>query len=198
VITTLRAVVLLALTVALVIGAGIPANAAFTDNATVQTTVGTVTVQPPTNVNVTTYCVVTTTEVRQTVYRNQWTGATQTTSYSVTQSSQNTQTNQNSSSTTTEPGPGWNETTTITRTVDTELYATASWTRSTTPNVAGYLMTAHLGNGQTFVMQQGADATSMSAHADADYLSTSLTMTIDTLTTYKWTASSAQSKTLKC
>ncbi|MGK5173152.1 hypothetical protein [Geodermatophilus sp. CPCC 205761] len=197
--TTRRALALLTLTLAVLVTATLPANAAFDDRApAVTATVGTLTVQPPTNVKVDSYCVVTTTETRHTVYRDPVTGATSTRSYSVTSSSQGTRTNQNGNTTSTVAGPGTNETTTTTTTVDTELYATASWTRSTTPDVQGYLMTAHLGNGYTFVMEQGANSTSMSANADADYISTSLKLSIDTLTTYKWTASSALSKNLSC
>jgi hypothetical protein len=199
VITTRRALVLLALTVAVVIGAGIPANAAFTDKAAVQTTVGTVTVQPPTNVKVQTYCVTTTTVWRRIDYRDPVTGAqTMRSNELVSQDTQRSKTNQDSTVPEVTAGPGDGETTTTTTVKDTELYATATWNRSTSDRVAGYAMTAHIGAYYTFTMMQGPDVTSMSANEDADYLSTSLKLTIDTVTTYGWTASSALSKTLTC
>jgi hypothetical protein len=186
-----RSLVVLALTVAVIVGASLPAQALFADSTAVTTTVSTRTVQPPTDVKVSTYCITTTTTRRTT------TSAYGTSTWTTITSESSTK-NVDSSTTTTTSGPRAGETTTTTVTEDTELYASATWTRSTSTNVAGYQMTAHLGNGYTWAMLQSANATSMTANADADYLSTSLKLTIDTVTTYGWTASSALSKTLTC
>ncbi|MFW3172311.1 hypothetical protein [Geodermatophilus sp. CPCC 206100] len=198
-ITTRRALVLLALTVAVVLGAVIPANAAFTDNTTAfQASVTTVKVQPPTQVKVNSSCVTTTWTTKRVVYTDPVTGAQTTRSTTHTMTSENSRTNVDSTTTSTTPGPGVGETTTTTVDKDTQLYVSATWNRSTSADVTGYQMSAHLGNGYVFTMLSGADTTSMSADADADYLSTSLKATIDTVTRYGWTAQSALSKTLSC
>ncbi|MGY1592970.1 hypothetical protein ACI79D_13405 [Geodermatophilus sp. SYSU D00708] len=196
--TVRRTLVLLVLTVAVVVGASLPAQALFADTAAAPAmSLGTLTVQPPTDVDVDTTCFTTTVVTKRTYRTNSWGGDTLT-GYSQSSTTQRSNKNVDGETTDRTNGPGWNEYTITTTSKDTELYASATWTRSTSAKVAGYQMTAHLGNGHTFTMTQGANATSMSANADADYLSTSLKLTIDTVTTYGWTASSALSKTLTC
>ncbi|MGY1623121.1 hypothetical protein ACI789_13055 [Geodermatophilus sp. SYSU D00965] len=196
--TVRRTLVLLVLTVAVVVGASLPAQALFADTAAAPAmSLGTLTVQPPTSVKVDTSCLTTTVVTRRTYTSNYWGGSTQT-GYSQSTTTQTSRTNVDSTATTRTDGPGWNEYTITTTSKNTELYATASWKPSTSANVSGYQMVAHLGNGDVFTFAQSANATSMSANADADYLSTNLQLTIDTVTTYGWTASSALSKTLTC
>ncbi|MBB3082831.1 hypothetical protein [Geodermatophilus sabuli] len=175
------------------------AGAAFDDRtAPVQATVGTVTVQPPRNVQVATRCETTTTVVKRVYQVNSTGGRTFLYAMPATVTKEASRENKEGEGSTEAPGPLAGQVTVTTTTMDTELYATATWDRSPSDRVAGYQMRAHLGNGYVFTMMQSADTTSMSANADASYLSTQLQLTIDTVTTYRWTASSALTKSLRC
>jgi hypothetical protein len=199
VLTTRRVLALLALTVTIVLGAGIPANAQFTDDTTAfQATMRTVKVAPPTNVKVDSYCITTTWTTRVVVYTDPATGAQTTRSNTTSVSSERSRTNVDATTTETTAGPGAGESTTTTVDKDTRLYVTGSWSPSTSADVVGYQMSAHLGNGYVYTMRESPNTTSMSADADADYLSTSLKASIDTVTSYGWTASSALTKNLSC
>jgi hypothetical protein len=179
-----RILILIGLTVAVIAGASLPASATYADTAAVATTIATGTVAAPASVTVNDTCTTTTTVVRRTVYTNPGTGEQIQTAYS---------------STTTVAGPGPNETTTTTTTKNTDLSVTASWAASGSKGVSGYLVTAHLNNGTTYAMAQTTPGVlTTSAGVDADYLSLQPRLSVTTLTTYGWTATTAQTPVLSC
>ncbi|MGK5173156.1 hypothetical protein [Geodermatophilus sp. CPCC 205761] len=148
--TTRRALALLTLTLAVLVTATLPANAAFDDPApAVTATVGTLTVQPPTQVEAKGLC-----------------------------------------TTTTDPATG---------AVTTTVQAKIEWWRSTSPGVTGYVVTAHLNNGASYVMARtDATADEVFDSADASHLQYQPRFTITTLTSYGWTAVSVRSGVLTC
>jgi hypothetical protein len=78
--------------------------------------------------------------------------------------------------------------------------AQLSWPASTTTRgVTGYLVMAHLIDGQSIVMAQTDAATrSISATVDRGYLAYQPRLSIITLTSYGWTAETARSAVLAC
>ena len=196
-----RVAILIGLTLAVIIGAGIPASASFAESVTVNAPVGitTGTVAAPAGITVNDYCVTTTTTVQQTVRRDPITGISTTTAYSSTTTSATSATNVQSYSSTPVAGPGLNETTTTTVSKNTNLHVTASWPASGSRGVSGYLVTAHLADGTAQPMAQtAATVTSTSAVVDADALWYGPALSATTLTSYGWTAQSVRSALLAC
>jgi hypothetical protein len=78
--------------------------------------------------------------------------------------------------------------------------AQVSWPASTTTRgVTGYLVMAHLNDGQSIVMAQTDAATrSISATVDRGYLAYQPRLSVITLTSYGWTAETARSAVLAC
>ena len=198
--TTRRVLTVLGLTLAVIAGASLPASADFAGTAAVSTTVATGTVAAPAWVSVNDSCATTTTTVRRTVYTDPVTGVQTQTAYSSTSSTVASTTNVNSNSTTSAAGPGVNETTTTTVTKNTALSVTVTWAASTTARgVSGYLASAHLNDGSTYAMAQtAANVLTTSASVDADYLAYAPRLSVTTLTSYGWTATTAQTPVLSC
>jgi hypothetical protein len=193
-----RALILTGLTMAVVISATVPASATFADTAAVSHTVSTGTVAAPAGVTVNDYCTTTTTTVRQTVRTDPVTLVATTTSYSSTSTTVASTSNVQSSTSSSVAGPGVNETTTTTVTKNTALYVTVNWPASTTQRgVTGYLVNAHLNNASVYAMAQTAGLTT-SADVDADYLYYQPRLSVTTLTSYGWTATSALTAVLSC
>jgi hypothetical protein len=197
--TAIRRLLLLSgLTMAVVISTGVPASATFTDTSVVAHTVSTGTVAAPAVVTVDDYCVATTTRRSTTSYVNPGNGYTTVTGSSTTTTTAASSSNLQSSTTTTTAGPGPNETTTVTTTVNTTLYVTVNWPASTTQRgVTGYLVNAHLNNASVYAMAQTAGLTTR-ADVDADYLNYQPRLSVTTLTSYGWTATSALTAVLSC
>jgi hypothetical protein len=194
-----RILILIGLTVAVIAGASLPASATYADTAAVATTIATGTVAAPASVTVNDTCTTTTTVVRRTVYTNPGTGEQIQTAYSSTTTSATSTSNVQGVTTTTAAGPGPNETTTTTTTRNTDLSVTAAWTASASRGVSGYLANAHLSDGTVYPMAQTAPGVlSTSANVDADYLTYAPRLSVTTLTTYGWTATTAQTPVLSC
>jgi hypothetical protein len=193
-----RTVVLLVLTVAVIVGATLPAQALFADTAAVTTTLGTRTVQPPTNVRVDTECTTTTTVIKQTYRVDPVTGATTRTGYSETSTTARSRSNVESDTTTTT----WTSSTeyTTTRTIeDTELFATGRWQGSASPGVTGYRLAAILTGGWTYPLEDaGPNATTVTGHYDAEVVDLQARLAMVTLTSYGWTANSKLSNVVTC
>jgi hypothetical protein len=199
VIAVRRTVVLLTLTVAVVVGASLPALAGFAATKTLApTSVATRTVQPPTGVRVDTSCATTTTVITQTYRKDPSTGTTTRTSYSESSTTQTSKSNVESDTTTTT----WTSATeyTTTRTVkNTELYATGKWKASTSPGVTGYRMAAVFANGTSYPLDDvGPTATTMIGHYDASVVDLGARLAMVTLTGYGWTANSQLSNVITC
>ena len=194
-----RIAVLAPLTVAVVVGASLPASAAFGDSVTVKTTVPTLTVAAPATVKVNDSCTTTTTVVKRTVYTDPTTGVQTQTAYSSTTSYAASSTNVQSSTSRSVAGPGAYETTTTTTTKNTDIAVTASWTASASRGVNGYLINAHLSDGTVYAMAQTAPGTlSTSQTVDADNLVYQPRLSVTTLTSYGWTAQSALTGYVSC
>ncbi|RBY94538.1 hypothetical protein DQ244_04345 [Blastococcus sp. TBT05-19] len=194
-----RTMTLIGTTLAVVLGSALTASAAFSDAASVSSTLSTYTVAPPTGLTLDDSCTTTTTTVKHTVYRNPGTGATTTTAYSSTTTTAPSSSNVQGTTTTTEPGPRPNETTTTTVTKNTDLRVTLSWTGSTSRGVNGYVVSAQLGDGSiTPVMSTGAATTTVTQTQDADVLGYQPKLLVSTQTTYRWTADSARTRVLTC
>jgi hypothetical protein len=184
-----RIAVLIGLTVAVIVGASLPASAAFAGSVTVPTTVTAITVAAPATVTVNDSCTTTTTVVKRTVYTDPSTGVQTQTAYSSTTTSATGSTNVQSSTSSTVAGPGLNETTTTTTTRNTDIAVTASWTASGSRGVSGYLVKAHLNDRTVHPMTQTAAGTlSTSQSVDADNLAYQPRLSVTTLTSYGWTA----------
>jgi hypothetical protein len=187
------------LTVGVIVAASLPASAAFSDVVPVATSVDTLTVAAPSTVTVNDSCLTTTTVVKRTVYTDPTTGVQTQTLYSSTSNTVSSTTNVNYSNTSTAAGPGWNETTTTTTTQNTILYVTASWSASASRGVSGYLVNAYLNDGTVYPMAQtGAGGLSTSASVDADYVAYQPRLTVTTLTSYGWTATTAKTAVVTC
>jgi hypothetical protein len=193
-----RSALLLVLTVAVVLGAALPANALFTDTAapTVKPAIGTLTVTGPGNVRVDTSCTTTTTVVKS-VYNtidNSWVSTTQTSSTADSGSNVESDTTVRTDDT---PVVGQY---TLTRTIkDTTLFATARWNRSNSPGVTGYRMTVFFANGLTYPMDDvPASSTSMADSYDADVVDLGARLSMVTLTSYGWTAPGNMSNVVRC
>jgi len=194
-----RTLILIGLTVAVIVGASLPAFAAFSDVVAVNTTVATGTVAAPASVTVNDSCTTATTVVRRTVYTNPGTGEQIQMAYSSITTYATSTSNVQSSTTTTVPGPNPGETTTTTTTKNTSLSVTATWTASGSRGVSGYLANAHLNDGSVVVMAQtAANVLTTSATVDADYLFYQPRLSVTTLTTYGWTATTPQTAVISC
>ncbi|WP_167760617.1 hypothetical protein [Blastococcus sp. CT_GayMR16] len=195
-----RILILIPLTVAIITGASLPAWADYNDLSAIDpTTVSTLTVAAPSSVTVNNYCVTTKTTTRQTVRTDPLTGVATTTAYSSSSSSVTSPSNVQSYTTSSAAGPGADETTTTTVTENTDLRVTTNWSASATPGVSGYLVSAHLADGSSYAMAQtGAATLSTSGGADADYIAYSPRLSVTTLTSYGWTATTAQTPVLSC
>jgi hypothetical protein len=136
--TIRRLLVLLALVPAVIIGAGLPANAAFTASSAIGTTIATATVAPPTNVVGGLVCAKTST-------------------------------------------------------------MSATWTKSTSTRVSGYLVTVYFSDGTSQTVQMAATATSWSASIAQFYVTAySVAYSVTTQTDYGWTAESTRTGTFQC
>jgi hypothetical protein len=193
-----RVLILSGLTLAVIVGSGIPASATFVDTVGVTTAITTGTVAAPTGVTVTDSCTTTTTTVKHTVYTDPVTGARTTRYYSSSTTQATSTSNVQGTSSSTVAGPGANETTTTTVTTNTNLHVTLSWTGSTSRGVTGYVVQAHLGYNNTVNPLLGTAATSVSAVEDADYLALTPSLLVTTQTSYGWTADSARTAVLAC
>jgi hypothetical protein len=192
-----RALVLIGLTLAVMIGAAIPASATFADSVTVKTAVTTGTVAAPAGVTVNDWCTTTTVTTKRTVRTDPVTGVQTQTAWSRTTSSTASTSNIDSYTSTTVSGPGAGETTTTTVEKDTELYVSVSWASSGSRGVTGYAVTAHLIGMSSFVMGTTA-GTTMSGSEDADVLAYGPRLSVTTLTSYGWTAETPRTRVLTC
>jgi hypothetical protein len=196
-----RCALLLVLTVAVVLGASLPANALFTATAApaVQPAISTLTVAGPTQVKIDTVCTTTTTVIKR-VYNTDYYGSSWQSSYSETSSTATSTSNVESDTTVRTDGPGWNQYTTTQTIKDTELYATLRWKPSTSPGVTGYTMTAFLyGGAQTVDMGTAApNATSFSSQYDASVVNYQARLSMVTQTSYGWTAPGNMSNIVTC
>ncbi|TQN44267.1 hypothetical protein FHU33_3763 [Blastococcus colisei] len=193
-----RVLILIGLTLAVVVGSSIPASATFAEIVALpQTSIATGTVAAPTSLSVDDWCITTTTTTKRTVYTDPVTGVQTQTAWSQTSSDAASSTNVNSDTSSTTAGPGAYETTTTRIVEDTELYVSMTWTASGSRGVTGYAVAAHLSNGSAYLMARTA-GTSMSGHEDADALWYSPRLSVTTLTSYNWTATSAPTRVLSC
>ena len=196
---TRRLLVLLALTVVAVLGAGsTAANATFSDSAALRSmSIGTGTVAPATNVRIETTCTTTTTVIQRTFHTTGW-GAVWQVGYSQTSSTITSRSNVESDVTTRTDGPSVNQYSTTQTIKDTELYATARWDLSTSSRVVGYRMTAHTTLGPVLIGEPGPVTTSMTRQYDAEVLQYQPRLSIDTLTDYGWVGTSQLTKPVTC
>jgi hypothetical protein len=186
VITVRRFATTAVLTLAVLLGAAIPASAAFSDSATVTTGVSTLKVAAPTGLQLTDSCTLTTTRTERTVDP-----LTNSTSVRQTSSTQPTTTVHHDDVTTV----SGNTTTTVSR--RTTVHVALSWQGSTTRGRTGYAVIATLPDGSSFAMASTA-STSMSGAEDARYTSYGIQLSVRTLTSYGWTADSAKTVPLSC
>jgi hypothetical protein len=194
-----RILILSVLTVAVIVGASVPAWATYADSVKISTTIATTTVAAPAWLAITDSCATTTTVERRTVYTNPTTGVQTQTGYSSTTTTAASSSNVQSYTSTTAAGPGANETTTTTTTKNTMLSVSASWPASASRGVNGYLVMAHLSDGTGYPMAQTAVGTlSTSQTVDADNLAYQPRLSVSTLTSYGWTAQSAVSGYISC
>lgn len=195
---TRRCVILLVLTVAVVLGASLPANALFSDTAAPATrpAISTLTVQGPGNVRVDTSCTTTTVVTKRTYRVDAWGNATQTDYGQWTTTADSDRNVESDTTVRTEEPNGY----TLTRTVkDTTLHATARWNRSSSPGVTGYRMTVFFANGMTYPMDNvPASSTSMSDSYDAGVVDLGARLSMVTLTSYGWTAPGNLSNVVTC
>jgi hypothetical protein len=134
-----RLLLLAGLILAIVLGSGIPADAAFSaSTAPLSTTIATATVAPPTNVVGALACAKTST-------------------------------------------------------------MSATWTKSTSTRVTGYLVTVYFSDGTFQTVQMAATATSWSATIQEYYVTAySVAYSVTTQTDYGWTAESTRTGTFQC
>jgi len=198
--TIRRALILTGVTFAITIGAAIPASAGFADAVKVTPTVTTAVIAPPTSITLDDYCLTTTTTEKRTSYRNPTTGVTTQTGYSSTRTEARNTYNEQSTVTTSAADPvDPNVTTATTVTKSTDLVVNLSWTASTSRGVSGYVVSAHPYGGPGQAMAQTpATLTSTGSRVTAYNLDYAATLTVTTLTSYGWTAQSAQTARLSC
>ncbi len=198
--TTRRILALTTLTLALILGTGLTANATYVDAAALpQTAVTTTTVLPPDRVRVDTSCTTTTTVIKRTYQTDPLTGTTTQVAYSQTTTTSSAKSNVESNTTSSAPGPGTNQYTTTQTIEDTMLYATLRWSPSTSTGVTGYRMTAFMSNGYSVGMGDAtATQTSLTGQYDASVLNYNVLLGMVTLTSYGWTAPSALSNVVRC
>ena len=193
-----RALVVVAVVTCAVLATGTSAaNATFADSVPLRAmTVGTGTVAPATNVRVEVSCVTTTRVITRHYTRYSW-GSQQTgSSESITTVTSSS--NVESVDTVQTEGPAWNQYSTTQTIRDTELYATLRWTSSPSTRVTGYRMTAHTVRGLYAMGEAAPTANRMTANYDADVVDYGARLSIDTLTGYGWTGTSALSNTVRC
>jgi hypothetical protein len=193
-----RVLILSGLTLAVIVGSGIPASATFVDTVGVSTAITTGTVAAPTGVTVSDSCVTTTTTVKQTVYTDPVTGARTTRYYSSSTTQATSTSNVQGTDSSTVAGPGAYETTTTTVTRNTNLHVSLSWTASTSRGVTGYVVSAHLGVNGSVAPLLGTTGTTVSQVQDADALVYQPSLLVTTQTSYGWTADSARTAVLAC
>jgi len=193
-----RALVLVGLTPAIMIGAAIPASATFADTAKVAASIGTVKVAAPAAVTVDDSCITTTVTAKRTVRTDPVTGVQTVTSDTSTTTTDVSASNVQGSTTSTAAGPNAYETTTTTVTKNTNLHVTVSWSASQSRGVNGYVVSAHLGVYNQVTPLLTTTATSVSRVEDADALSMNPSVLVTTTTTYGWTADSARTAVLSC
>ena len=193
-----RVLVLIGLTVAVMIGAAIPASATFADMAKVTATVGTLTVAAPTGVVLTDSCITTTTTTKRTVRTDPVTGAQTVTANTTTTSTAASTSNVQGTTSTTAAGPNAYESTTTTVTKNTNLHVTLSWTASPSRGVNGYVVQANLGAYNQVAPVLSTTATSVTAVEDADQLALQPSLIVTATTTYGWTADSLRTAVLAC
>jgi hypothetical protein len=196
---TRRCVLLLVLTVAVVLGASLPANALFADSAapTVKPAIGTATVAGPTGVKIDTSCTTTTTVIKR-VYD---TATNALLSSSQTATTASSSSNVESDTTVrTDDSPQVGQYTTTQTIKDTELFATLRWRASNSPGVTGYTMTAFLyGGAQTVDMgTAGPNDTSMTGQYDGSVMNYQAKLSMVTQTSYGWTAPGVLSNVVTC
>ena len=138
-ITVRRLLILLALVPAVILGAGLPASAAFSASASpVSTTIATMTVAPPTNVVGKLTCAATST-------------------------------------------------------------MSATWTKSTSARISGYVVSVYFSDGFVQTVSLGATATSWSATIDQYYVTAySIQYAVTAQTDYGWTKESARTASFQC
>lgn len=192
-----RVAILIGLTLGVIIGASIPASAIFAESVTVKPAVATGTVAAPTSVTINDWCITTTITTTRTVRTDPATGIQTQTAWSRTYSDATSSTNVDSYTSSSVPGPHPLETTTTTVDKNTALHVSAAWSASGSRGVTGYTVAAHLSNGTAYTMA-GTAGTSMSGQEDADALWYSPRLSVTTVTSYNWTATSAQTRVLAC
>ena len=75
----------------------------------------------------------------------------------------------------------------------------ATWVKSTTPRISGYLVTVYFSDGFVQTVQLGATATSWSATIDEYYVTAySVQYSVTTQTDYGWTKESARTGSFRC
>ncbi|MCV2491604.1 hypothetical protein OF117_19850 [Geodermatophilus sp. YIM 151500] len=180
-----RTLALVLLTMAIMVGAALPASAEFAAvRPGPQLGVDTYTVAPPTGVLVTKsqcYLTTTTREVKTTGL---------TTSVTITSRTEPTETVVFDETTATVG----NTTTTTTRT--TRLDVGLRWTASASKGVVGYAVVAHAPGASGAI--DSTVGTTWNERVDARYLGYTPTLAVRTLTSYGWTADSAQTGALTC
>jgi hypothetical protein len=193
-----RVLVLIGLTLAVMIGAAIPASATFADSVTAKTSITTGIVAAPTGVTVNDSCITTTTTTKRTVRTDPVTGVQTVTANSTTTGTNTSASNVQGTTTTTAAGPGAYETTTTTVTKNTNLHVTVSWVASQSRGVNGYVVSAHLGAYNQVAPLMATTATTVTAVEDADQLALQPSVIVTTSTTYGWTADAARTAVLAC
>jgi hypothetical protein len=203
VITVRRTLITLALTVGVILTAGLPASATFGDTVSLPiTTVSTITVAPPTNLTVTTQCsLVTRTDSTTTVTNTAGTvlSRSTTTSYSSAPTGSVVTEGPLDGGTTSYPNAD-GTTTTTTNVVNryTTFSAQASWTGSSTPRVVGYEVVAIL-QGQPNLSLGLTTGTSMGVtDIPSSYLSARPRVTVVAQTSYGWTAQATPQGPVTC
>jgi hypothetical protein len=196
--TTRRLLALLVLSVVTVLGASsTAANATFSDSAALPAmTVGTGTVPPATDVKVEITCLTTTTVIERSYMTASW--GTTLIRHSKSTSTATSDRNIESNVTTRTDGPGVSYFSTTQVIQDTELYAMLKWRSSTPTRVSGYRMTAHTSHGSIAMGETGPAATQMRGRYDASVVRHRPRLSIDTLTDYGWTGTSALSNIVTC
>jgi hypothetical protein len=133
-----RALILIVLTVAVIVGASLPASATFSDPVALKTTIATTTVAAPTNIVGKLVC-----------------GSPSTMS--------------------------------------------ATWTKSTSARVSGYVVSVYFSDGFVQTVQLAATATSWSAAIDPYYVTAySIQYSLTTQTNYGWSKESARTAAFQC
>ncbi|SFL71114.1 hypothetical protein [Geodermatophilus ruber] len=201
--TTRRILVTLGLTLAVILTAGLPAQAAFTAKATLpQTAVSTLTVAPVSNLAVTASCtLVTRTDTTTTVTDAAGTVLSRSTTSSYSYAPTDTVVTEGPLDRGTTSYPNADGTTTTVTKADhryTTFSVEASWTGSPTRGVIGYEIVAIL-RGQpnlSFGLQAGTSASV--SDIPSSYLSAEPRVTVRTHTSYGWTEQAKPQGPITC